>query len=52
LHVPDVNVILMMNIDGKGGQEDLSSDQKVVLKALADHFQREILRRANPAPAP
>jgi hypothetical protein len=37
LHVPEVNVILMMNIDGKGEQEDLSSDRKVVLKALADH---------------
>jgi hypothetical protein len=43
----EANVVLMMDTYGKCEQEDLSTDEKAVLKSLSDHFKREILRRAN-----
>src|SRR5271157_2779628 len=44
LHVPEANVIFQMDIYGKGEQEDLSADQKKVLKALAEQYKRDASR--------
>jgi len=44
LHVPEANVIFVMDIYGKGEQEDLSADQKKVLKALAEQYKRDASR--------
>ena len=44
LHVAEVNVIFLMDIYGKGEQEDLSADQKKFLKALAEQYKREAIR--------
>ncbi|WP_165229649.1 hypothetical protein [Aquisphaera insulae] len=50
LHVPQANVIFLMDIYDKGEQEDLSADDKASLRALADHFKRSITRRSNGEP--
>ena len=44
LHVPEANVIFVMDIYGKGEQEDLSANQKKVLKALAEQYKRDAIR--------
>jgi mRNA-degrading endonuclease RelE of RelBE toxin-antitoxin system len=45
LHVPEANVILLMDIYGKGEQEDLSAGQKKILKALAEQYKRDAIRQ-------
>jgi hypothetical protein len=40
LHVPEADVIFLMDIYGKGEQEDLSADQKKILKGLAQSYKR------------
>src|SRR5208337_2705340 len=42
LHVPEANVIFLMDSYGKGEQEDLTAVDRKSLKTLADHFKREI----------
>jgi hypothetical protein len=44
LHVPEANVIYLMDVYAKGEQEDLTSDQKKFLRTLADHYRRGITR--------
>lgn len=41
LYVPEVRVIHLMDIYGKGEQADLSADQRKYLKAYADRLKRE-----------
>jgi hypothetical protein len=43
LHVPEANVIFLMDSYGKGEQEDLTAGDRKSLKTLADHFKREIV---------
>lgn len=45
LHVPEAHVIFLMDGYGKGEQEDLSASDRKLLKALADHYKQEIIRR-------
>ena len=40
LHVAEADVIFLMDIYGKAEQEDLSADQKKVLKRLAEGYKR------------
>lgn len=44
LHVPEANVIFMMDIYGKGEKEDLSAAEKKFLKALAEQYKHEAIR--------
>ncbi len=44
LHVAEADVIFLMDIFGKGEQEDLNADQKKILKGLADGFKRAAIR--------
>ena len=46
LHVPEAKVIYLMDIYGKGEQEDLSAAEKKLLKALADQYKRQAIRSA------
>jgi hypothetical protein len=46
LHVPEADVILLMDAFGKGEQEDLTSGQRKVLKGLADAYKRATVRAA------
>lgn len=46
LHVAEADVIFLMDIYGKGEQEDLAADQKKVLKGLADEYKRAAIRAA------
>ena len=46
LHVVEVNVIYLMDIYGKDEQEDLTADQKKVLKRLAEEVRRTAIRLA------
>ncbi|MFO0893138.1 MAG: type II toxin-antitoxin system RelE/ParE family toxin [Isosphaeraceae bacterium] len=46
LHVPEAGVIFLMDIYGKGEQEDLSVADKKVLRSLADQYKREAVRLA------
>ncbi len=46
LHVPEAHVIYMMDIYGKGEQEDLSASDKKLLKALAAQYKEEAIRLA------
>jgi mRNA-degrading endonuclease RelE of RelBE toxin-antitoxin system len=48
LVVPETNVIYLMDIYGKGEQEDLSADQKAVLKRLAAQLKKQAIRLINP----
>jgi hypothetical protein len=46
LHVAEADVIFLMDIFGKNEQEDLTADQKKVLRRLADEFKRAAIRAA------
>jgi len=46
LHVAEADVVYLMDIYGKGEQEDLTADQKKVLKRLADEYKRAAIRAA------
>ena len=39
LHVPEADVIFLMDVYGKDEQEDLTADQKKILKGLAQSFK-------------
>jgi hypothetical protein len=43
-HVPEAGVIFLMDIYGKGEQEDLSAADKKLLKALAEEYRRDAIR--------
>ena len=44
LHVPEANVIFLMDIYHKGEKEDLSAAEKRFLKALAEQYKHEAIR--------
>lgn len=44
LHVAEADVIFLMDVFGKGEQEDLTAEQKKLLKGLADNFKRAAIR--------
>jgi hypothetical protein len=46
LHVAEANVIYLMDIYGKDEREDLTADQKKVLKRLADEYRKATIRVA------
>jgi hypothetical protein len=46
LHVVEANVIFLMDIYGKGEQEDLTAGQKRVLKRLAEESKLAAIRAA------
>lgn len=46
LHVPEARVIYLMDIYGKGEQDDLSASDKKLLKALADQYKQDAIRLA------
>jgi hypothetical protein len=41
LHVPEADVIFLMDVYGKGEKEDLSVFEKSILKRLAGHYKLE-----------
>ena len=46
LHVAEADVIVLMDIYGKDEQEDLTTDQKKVLKRLADGYKSAAIQTA------
>lgn len=46
LHVAEADVIHLMDIYGKGEQEDLTAEQKKILKGLAEEIKRSAIRAA------
>jgi hypothetical protein len=46
LHVAEAGVIYLMDIYGKNEQEDLTADQKKILKRLADAYKRAAIQMA------
>ena|SRR5438552_2184596 len=46
LHVPEVNWVFFLDIYGKGEKEDLSADEKKILRKLAAVFREEALLSA------
>jgi hypothetical protein len=46
LHVPEAHVIYLMDIYGKGEQDDLSAADKKMLRTLADQYKRDAIRSA------
>jgi hypothetical protein len=46
LHVAEADVIFLMDILGKGEQEDLTAEQRKILKGLADDSKRAAIRAA------
>jgi hypothetical protein len=46
LHVAEVDVILLIDAYGKDEREDLTADQRKVLKGLADGYKRAAIRAA------
>jgi hypothetical protein len=46
LHVPEADVIFLMDIYGKDEQADLTADQKGVLKSLSDQYKRAAIESA------
>src|SRR4051812_43080236 len=46
LHVAEVDTILLMDVYGKGEQEDLTAEQKKSLKGLAEAFKQVAIRAA------
>ncbi len=46
LHVAEADVIFLMDIYGKAEQDDLSADQKRVLKRLAEGYKRATVTAA------
>ena len=50
LHVPEVDWIYLLDIYGKGEQEDLTPDEKKTLRRLAKLFKNEAIRTARTSP--
>jgi hypothetical protein len=46
LHVPEADVIFLMDIYGKAEQEDLTADQKKILNGLAQSYKRAAIQMA------
>jgi hypothetical protein len=46
LHVVETNAIYLMDVYGKDEQEDLTADQKRILKRLAEDIKRSAIRAA------
>jgi hypothetical protein len=46
LHVAEADITFLMDIFAKNEQEDLSADQKKVLKRLVEEFRRAAIRMA------
>jgi hypothetical protein len=44
LHVPEVDWIFLLDVYGKDEKEDLTADEKEVLKRLADEFKRSAIQ--------
>lgn len=44
LHVPEANAIFLMDGYDKGEREDLSTADRKLLKALAEHYKQAIIR--------
>lgn len=44
LHVPEADIVYLMDIYGKGEREDLSATEKKLLKSLALRYKQEALR--------
>jgi hypothetical protein len=45
LHIPLIEHFLLIDIYGKDEQEDLSVGEKKILKQLAEHFRRQLIRK-------
>jgi hypothetical protein len=45
LHIPQIEHFLLLDIYGKNEKEDLSNDDKKVLKELAQEFKQQIIRK-------
>ena len=48
LHIPEADRIDLMTIYSKGEKEDLSNDEKKVLRRLADEARAEARRKVRP----
>ncbi len=46
LHIPEANWILLLDLYEKGEKEDLTPEEKKILKRLAFEFKEEALRAA------
>ena len=46
LHVDEADVIFLMDVYGKDEQADLASDQKEILKSLAENYKRAAVKAA------
>ena len=46
LHVAEADIVFLMDAYDKGEQADLSTDQKKVLKRLAESYKRVAIRTA------
>jgi hypothetical protein len=46
LHVTGADVIYLMDVYGKDEREDLTADQKKILKRLADEYKRAAIKAA------
>ena len=44
LHVAEADVIFLMDLYGKGEQEDLTASQKRILKGIADDYKAAAIR--------
>lgn len=47
LHAPEANWILLVDIYGKEHKTDLSSDEKKILRQLAEEFKKEAARKSS-----
>ena len=50
LHVAEVDIIYLLDIYGKDEQDDLTADQKKILKTLADQYKRAAIAAAKSYP--
>jgi hypothetical protein len=44
LHIAEADTIYLMDIYGKDEQDDLTADQKKILRRLADAYKRAAIR--------
>ena len=47
LHVPETDVVFLMDVYGKDEQQDLTPDQKKILRSIAEDFKRTSKRPAS-----
>jgi hypothetical protein len=46
LHVPDVDWIFLLDVYAKGEKDDLTANEKKVLRRMAEQFRREAVAAA------